>query len=105
MSKIGYLFSRKSFSNFKKRFDYAEYGGALLVGVRAPVIISHGRSTADAMRNAIKMAKQCVEGKVVHHLSTDIEVSQDLVSFGKKPSLFDKLFKSDAIFKRPDTEN
>jgi len=105
LSKIGYMFSRKSFSNFKKRFDYAEYGGALLVGVRAPVIISHGRSTADALRNAIKMAQQCVEGKVVHHLSTDIEVSQDLLSFAKKPSLFDKLFRSETAVKEPESES
>jgi phosphate acyltransferase len=94
-SKIGYLFSRNAFINFKNRFDYAQYGGALLLGVKGPVIICHGRSTAEAMKNAVKMAAQCVEHKVVYHLSHDLEVSQDLTTFAKKPSLFEKLFKSE----------
>jgi hypothetical protein len=51
------------------------------------------------------MAQQCVEGKVVHHLSTDIEVSQDLLSFAKKPSLFDKLFRSETAIKGQDPES
>ncbi len=102
LSKIGYLFSRHSFLRFKKRFDYTEYGGALLVGVKAPVIISHGRSNADAIKNAIKMAQQCVETKVVQHLATDLAVSQDLLTFGKKPTLFDKLFRSEPSFKNQD---
>lgn len=104
LAKIGYLFSHRSFMRFKKRFDYTEYGGALLVGVKAPVIISHGRSNSDAIKNAIKMAQQCVETKVVQHLATDLEVSQELLTFGKKPSLFDKLFRSEASFKSPEPE-
>jgi glycerol-3-phosphate acyltransferase PlsX len=100
-SKIGYLFSRTAFTNFKNRFDYAQYGGALLLGVRGPVIISHGRSTAEAMKNAVKMAAQCVEHKVVYHLANDLEVSQDFTTFAKKPSLFEKLFKAD---KKPEPE-
>jgi len=38
-SRIGYLFARKSFLNLKKQLDYAEYGGAPLLGVEKPVII------------------------------------------------------------------
>jgi glycerol-3-phosphate acyltransferase PlsX len=101
MAKIGYLFSRAAFTSFKKRFDYAQYGGALLLGVRGPVIICHGRSSAEAMKNAVKMAAQCVEQKVVHHLSHDLEVSQDLTTFAKKPTLFEKLFRSE---KKPGQE-
>jgi len=73
----------------------------LLLGVRGPVIISHGRSTAEAMKNAVKMAAQCVEHKVVYHLANDLEVSQDFTTFAKKPSLFEKLFKAE---KKPEPE-
>jgi hypothetical protein len=53
------------------------------------------------MKNAVKMAAQCVEQKVVYHLANDLEVSQDFTTFAKKPSLFDKLFKAD---KKPEPE-
>jgi glycerol-3-phosphate acyltransferase PlsX len=38
--------------------DYREYGGALLFGVRGNVIVAHGRSDAEAIRNAIVIAKR-----------------------------------------------
>ncbi|MCX5895301.1 MAG: phosphate acyltransferase PlsX [Proteobacteria bacterium] len=95
LSKLGYLLAKKSFSNFKKRFDYSEYGGALLLGITGPVVISHGRSSPYAIKNAIRVAKQFAENKIIHHLTSDLEVSQDLLTFAKKPSLFDRLFKSD----------
>jgi glycerol-3-phosphate acyltransferase PlsX len=41
---------------FRARVDYAEYGGALLLGVGRPAVVAHGRSSARAVMNAIRMA-------------------------------------------------
>jgi glycerol-3-phosphate acyltransferase PlsX len=54
--QIGYLLSRSAFSDFKKRVDYSEVGGAPLLGVKGVCIICHGRSDANAIRNAIRIA-------------------------------------------------
>ncbi|RJQ53342.1 MAG: phosphate acyltransferase PlsX [Nitrospiraceae bacterium] len=54
--RLGYLFFRQALRNFKKKTDYSEYGGAPLLGINKPCIISHGRSTSKAIKNAIKLA-------------------------------------------------
>ena len=56
--KMGYLLSRTAFTDFKKRVDYSEYGGAPLLGVKGVCIICHGRSNANAMKNAIRVAAE-----------------------------------------------
>lgn len=55
-SQVGYLFSRKAFRGLKKHIDYSEYGGAPLLGVRGVCVIGHGRSDANAVKNAIRVA-------------------------------------------------
>src|SRR5262249_29931431 len=62
--KIGYAFSQKSFGAVRKRLDYSEYGGAPLLGVRGGCIICHGRSNANAIKNAIRVAAEFSAGKV-----------------------------------------
>jgi phosphate acyltransferase len=54
--KIGSLLSRSAYKEFKKRVDYAEYGGAPLLGVKGVCIICHGRSDSNAIKNAIRVA-------------------------------------------------
>jgi glycerol-3-phosphate acyltransferase PlsX len=44
-----------------KKMDYSEYGGACLLGVNGNIIISHGRSQAKAIKNAIGLAKETIE--------------------------------------------
>ncbi|MFH0877968.1 MAG: phosphate acyltransferase PlsX [Candidatus Omnitrophota bacterium] len=66
--RLGYLFARSSLKNFKKKIDYSEYGGAPLLGVDGVVIIGHGRSSAKAVMNAIRFAKDEVE----RHINQDI---------------------------------
>ena len=56
--RIGYLFLKKALKSFKKKTDYSEYGGAPLLGISKPCIISHGRSTAKAIKNALKLADE-----------------------------------------------
>ena len=62
--KIGYAISKNAFATFKKRLDYSEYGGAPLLGVRGGCIICHGRSNANAIKNAIRVAAEFSGGKV-----------------------------------------
>jgi phosphate acyltransferase len=57
-SQIGYALSRKAFGAFRKRTDYSEYGGAPLLGVRGITIIGHGRSNANAVKNAVRVAAE-----------------------------------------------
>lgn len=56
ISIAGAVLMRKVFKNLKVRVDYAEYGGAPLLGVKSPVIIAHGKSNHKAIKNAIFQA-------------------------------------------------
>ncbi|MBU1924051.1 MAG: phosphate acyltransferase PlsX [Candidatus Omnitrophica bacterium] len=62
--KIGLIFMIPSLKRFKKEIDYAEYGGALLLGVNGVVIIGHGRSNKRAIKNAVRVAKEEIERQV-----------------------------------------
>ncbi|OQB16579.1 MAG: Phosphate acyltransferase [Candidatus Omnitrophica bacterium ADurb.Bin205] len=64
MGKIGLFFLMPSLKRFKKDIDYAEYGGAPLLGVNGVVIIGHGRSNARAIKNAIRVANEEIERKI-----------------------------------------
>lgn len=64
MAKIGLFFIYKSLKRFKKNLDYSEYGGAPLLGVDGIVIIGHGRSSAKAVKNAIRVAMKEVDSSV-----------------------------------------
>ena len=55
--KVGALILKGAFDDIKKRMDYSEYGGAPLLGVNGGCIISHGRSNAKAIKNAIRVAR------------------------------------------------
>jgi len=56
-AKIGaFLMKKKVFRKLKEKVDYAEYGGAPLLGVKGCAIISHGKSNAKAIKNAIFQA-------------------------------------------------
>ncbi|PID71587.1 MAG: phosphate--acyl-ACP acyltransferase [Desulfobulbus propionicus] len=63
-AKLGYLLIREAFAGFKKQVDYAEYGGAPLLGINGTGIICHGSSNATAIRNALKVASDMVCTKV-----------------------------------------
>lgn len=64
LGKLGILLLKPTFNKFKKDLDYAEYGGATLLGVNGVVIIGHGRSNARAIKNAIRVAAEEVERQV-----------------------------------------
>jgi glycerol-3-phosphate acyltransferase PlsX len=71
--RIGYLMMKPAIRNFKKRTDYDEYGGAPLLGINGTCIISHGRSSAKAIKNALKVASDYASKRVFEAISTAIE--------------------------------
>jgi len=71
-SKIGFFFLKKSLKRIKKKLDYAEYGGALLLGVNGIVIIGHGSSNAKAIKNAIYLSYKFISEKVLEKISQEI---------------------------------
>ncbi len=71
--KIGYVLSRAAYAAFKKRVDYSEYGGAPLLGVRGVCIICHGRSNANAIKNAIRVAAEFSSGKINNRIERELQ--------------------------------
>ena len=63
-SQVGALLSRKAFAEFKKRLDYSEYGGAVLLGVRGVCIVGHGSSNEKAVMNGIRVAAEFAQAEV-----------------------------------------
>ena len=68
MTKFGALLSIPALRALKKEIDYSEYGGAPLLGVNGICIICHGRSSAKAIKNAIREAGEFVNYKVNQHI-------------------------------------
>src|SRR6202522_3596331 len=62
--QVGYMLSRSAFSDFKKRIDHTEYGGAPLLGLKGVCIITHGSSNANAIKNAVRVAAEFSERRV-----------------------------------------
>ncbi len=79
-AKIGaLLMKRKVFTNLKKEIDYAEYGGAPLLGINGCAIISHGSSNAKAVKNAIFQA--------IHYTQSDVNKKiEDLLVANQIPA-------------------
>ena len=69
----GALLMRKVFKLLKKQIDYAEIGGAPLIGIKGCAIVSHGKSNAKAMENAIYQAISYVDNHVNDHILEELE--------------------------------
>lgn len=68
--KLGYLMIKPAIKNFKKRTEYSEYGGAPLLGINGISIISHGRSSARAVKNALRVAAE-MSSRKIHEIIAD----------------------------------
>lgn len=71
-SKMGALLLKPAFSRFRSQLDYAEYGGAPLLGIDGTCIIGHGSSSPRAIKNAIKVAARFVRTNVNDHIREDL---------------------------------
>jgi glycerol-3-phosphate acyltransferase PlsX len=64
---------KPALKEYWKRFDYAEYGGAPLLGCNGVIIICHGGSSAEAIKNAIRVADKGVEDGIPERIREEIE--------------------------------
>ena len=71
-SRAGALLLKPAFRRLRRRLDYSEVGGAPLLGVNGVTIISHGRSSAKAIRNALRVAGDCVTSRVLDNIRDGI---------------------------------
>ncbi len=78
--KLGYMMIKPAIRNFKKRTDYSEYGGAPLLGINGTCIISHGRSSSRAIKNAIRVAAEMAKKDVNMAVANSIQLSRGRLS-------------------------
>jgi len=72
LPKLGGLLIMPPLKKLRKRLDVAEYGGALLLGVKAPFFICHGSSRAKAIKSAIGAAVAGVKSDVVNEIAAAV---------------------------------
>jgi glycerol-3-phosphate acyltransferase PlsX len=73
-AKVGALLSRQAFNDFRRRLDYTEYGGAILLGVRGVCIIGHGSSNDNAIFNGVRVAAEFAKA------GTNARIEQEFAS-------------------------
>ncbi|HXW54381.1 MAG TPA: phosphate acyltransferase PlsX [Candidatus Cybelea sp.] len=81
-SQLGYALSKRAFDDFRKRTDYSEYGGAPLLGVRGITIIGHGRSNANAIKNAIRVAAELCRSRVNEKIEQELSAATPIAARG-----------------------
>lgn len=81
--KLGAKLSEPNLRKFKRKIDYAEYGGAPLLGLKGIVIVCHGSSNSKAIMNAVKMAATFVENKANQSLSRMLEANKEFTRHHK----------------------
>jgi len=74
--QVGYLLSRSAFSDFKKRLDHTEYGGAPLLGVKGACFVTHGSSNVNAIKNAVRVASEFVERNITNNIEKELAAIQ-----------------------------
>lgn len=83
MPSLGALLAKSAFKKFARTIDYAEYGGAPLLGLRGLAIVCHGRSNSLAMKNAIKMSGAFVRKGTNNRLAETILANEELTRFSR----------------------
>ena len=75
--KVGGMLLKPSLRNLKKKMDYAEYGGAPLLGVNGVSVVCHGSSKARAIFKAIEVANTCCESRFVEKIKGKYETKSE----------------------------
>ncbi len=73
LTALGGLIAKPAFGRIARRVDPSEIGGAPLLGVDGIVIIGHGRSNATAIKNAVRQARQAIQGGVLDAIRRGVE--------------------------------
>jgi len=74
-SQIGYALSKRAFDDFRKRTDNSETGGVPLLGVRGITIIGHGRSNANAIKNAVRVASELCRARINEKIEQELSAA------------------------------
>lgn len=74
LSKLSYLGVKSGIDDMKKQFDYKEYGGAVMLGVKKPVIKAHGSADARTFKNAIKQAVWFLENSLIEEIEKTLAI-------------------------------
>jgi len=75
-SQVGYLLSKGAMKGIRQKMDYSEYGGAPLLGVRGVCVIGHGRSNANAVKNAIRVAAGLARARLNERIEQELSLTQ-----------------------------
>ena len=70
LAKVGAFLAQDAFKAIKKKLDWREFGGGALLGVDGVVIVTHGRSDAYTIRNAIREAKKAIENDIINAIKS-----------------------------------
>lgn len=73
LAQTGALLLKPTFNAIKKRLDYAEYGGALLLGVDGICLIGHGSSNALAVQSAVRVVIECAQRQINERIAADLK--------------------------------
>jgi glycerol-3-phosphate acyltransferase PlsX len=69
----GAALAKPAFDRVRKQLDYEEYGGVPVLGVNGVSIISHGRSKAKAIKNAIRVARQVADARLPESIAQGVK--------------------------------
>lgn len=83
IAKLGTFLSKNAFKRFARFVDYAEYGGAPLLGLNGIVVVGHGRSNVKAIASATRMAAEFVRKGTSERLAEAISRNEELTRYSK----------------------
>jgi phosphate acyltransferase len=87
LSSLGGLLARSAFRRMRRRLDDSEFGGAVLLGLSNVLVVGHGRSNANAIRHAIRVAKQSIDYQIVDEIQKAIQEASEVSPAGRLVSL------------------
>jgi phosphate acyltransferase len=75
ISKLSYLGVKSGIDEMKTQFDYKEYGGAVMLGVKKPVVKAHGSADARTFKNAIKQAVWFIDNDLIPAMESEFKLT------------------------------
>jgi len=90
-SRLGALLCRRAFKRMKGKTDYAEYGGAPLLGVNGNCFICHGNSCRRAIKNAIRASAEFARQRVNDHLLQELNKNQEIQKLLPKKKIWNQI--------------
>lgn len=77
ISKLSYLGVKSGINDMKTQFDYKEYGGAVMLGVKKPVVKAHGSADARTFKNAIKQSVWFLQTDLIEKIENELSIEND----------------------------